>query len=270
VNPDAGLYVTPLEVDATSDYTFYHVLDLPGHGTTEGEWDLRGHEAEYLGNVDLTGKRVLEIGPASGGLTFFMEKQGADVVAFDIAPDQDNDQVPYAGSDRAQLAAMFKKHISAVNRGWWLAHHLLGSHAKLALGTVYELPLALGQFDVVTFNAVLLHLRDPFLALQRGLEMTTETVIVTDVFSGADSWRSRVLRRLAPAHLTFLPDAKTGQPQAAFWSLSPEIVQRMIGVLGFERSEVTYHSQRYTAGARDVPNFTVVGHRTVPIHPPQD
>ena len=47
--------------------------------------DLRGREDSYLGRYDFNGKRVLEFGPANGGLTFWMEQQGAEVVALDLS-----------------------------------------------------------------------------------------------------------------------------------------------------------------------------------------
>lgn len=59
-------------------------MDIPGYGGVEGEWDLRKGVKEYLGNVDFKGKRVLEIGTASGFLCFYMEGQGAEVVAYDL------------------------------------------------------------------------------------------------------------------------------------------------------------------------------------------
>ncbi len=44
---------------------------------------MRGVD-EYLGKVDFAGQRVLEIGPASGFLTFEMEKRGAEVVSVEV------------------------------------------------------------------------------------------------------------------------------------------------------------------------------------------
>jgi hypothetical protein len=41
-------------------------MDLPGYGTMPGEWNLRAGVREYLGGVGLRGKRVLEVGTASG------------------------------------------------------------------------------------------------------------------------------------------------------------------------------------------------------------
>ena len=81
-----------------SDCTFYHVMDIPGHGVTPGQWDLRETADHYLGNVDFTGMRVFEIGTASGFLCFHMEKRGADVTAFDRDPDIPEDRPAIAKS----------------------------------------------------------------------------------------------------------------------------------------------------------------------------
>lgn len=64
---------------------FYHTMDLPGHGVVQGDWDIRGRESQYLGEVAFRNKRVLEVGPASGQLSFFMEGQGAEVVSVEAA-----------------------------------------------------------------------------------------------------------------------------------------------------------------------------------------
>ena len=53
-------------------------MEIPGHGLVTGQWDLRGGVDDYLGKVAFAGQRVLEIGPASGFLTFEMEKRGAE------------------------------------------------------------------------------------------------------------------------------------------------------------------------------------------------
>ncbi|MDQ1392721.1 MAG: hypothetical protein QOF30_1698 [Acidimicrobiaceae bacterium] len=244
-----------------ADCIFYHVMDLPGYGTTSGEWDLRGHEAEYLGQVPLAGKRVLEIGPASGHLTFWMEQQGADVVAYDLGPDDQSDLLLYAHTDRQAMAQRQFARRNLVANGWWFAHRAFGSRARRAHGTVYQIPAELGPFEVTTVSAVLLHLRDPFGALQRALDLTTETVIITEPAGSGASWWRRLLRRYSAAHINFLPDARTGQPDDGWWGLNPEVVQRMLAVLGFSQSTVSYHSQRYIRDNKDMANFTVVAHR---------
>ena len=46
------------------------------------------------------------------------------------------------------------------------------SSANVMYGTVYQIPEAIGRFDVGTLGSILLHLRDPFLAMQQGPNCT--------------------------------------------------------------------------------------------------
>ena len=74
-NPKAGQsvlspYAEPRAVASLDECYFYHTMDVPGHGTIKGEWDLRGRVDDYLGNFDFSGKRVLDVGAASGILSF--------------------------------------------------------------------------------------------------------------------------------------------------------------------------------------------------------
>jgi hypothetical protein len=147
-----------------------------------------------------------------------------------------------------------KNHIERLKNGWWFCHKTFNSKAKVAYGSVYNIPKELGPVDISTFGSILLHLRDPFAALQNASALTEETVIVTDVTpdqSVAD----------LPAML-FCPDFRRADPydSATWWILSPQVIIEFLGVLGFERTEVSYHTQRYQA--RDVGLYTVVGHRT--------
>src|ERR1017187_4959904 len=92
----AELYATPVAGVREEDCYFYHVMEVPDRGVGGGQFDLRGHEEAYLGRVELGGRRVLEIGPASGFLTFHMESKGASVVAVELGPDAEWDVVPRA------------------------------------------------------------------------------------------------------------------------------------------------------------------------------
>jgi len=46
---------------ALSECRFYHAMDLPGLGSIDGEWDLRGRFDEYIGGIDLRGQTVLDV-----------------------------------------------------------------------------------------------------------------------------------------------------------------------------------------------------------------
>ncbi|MBI4379846.1 MAG: hypothetical protein HY574_01450 [candidate division NC10 bacterium] len=77
-------YVKPIMVESIEDCDFYHSMHVPGIGEVSGDWDLRAVVDDYLGGVDFSGKRVLDVGTASGFLSFEMEKRGAEVVSLDL------------------------------------------------------------------------------------------------------------------------------------------------------------------------------------------
>jgi SAM-dependent methyltransferase len=253
-----SLYESPHEVTNIDDCYFYHTMELPGYGLMQGEWDLRGRETAYLGNVDLAGKRVLEIGTASGYLCFYMERAGAKMVAFDLSAEEAWDIVPYAGYDYGAKMAKRKAHMARINNAFWLGHKIFNSNAKFVYGTVYDIPSTIGSFDICTFGCVLLHLRDPFLALQKVLQNVTETVIVSDVQMDLTD-QERTLLKTNSRIVKFVPNAATCSPWETWWVLSPELISEFLKILGFTQTTITYHSQKIIHGEREV--YTVVGRR---------
>lgn len=272
------LYAAPRPVAGPQDCAFYHTVDLPGYGVIPGMFDHRGTAREYLGGVDVSGKRVLEVGAASGFFTFWMEGEGAEVVAYDLSDRQDWDIVPYDGSDFDAAIAKRKNHIRQLNNSWWLGREATKSEARVVYGSTYEIPPAIGKVEIATFGNILRHVRDPFLALQRALALTTETVVVTEQGFHGNRIVPRLARRFTvvgeaakrfrlPLYytrgpsMTFVPDHREQHPYETWWYISPAAIKRFIGVLGFGRVELTYHFQKREGGGM-VPNFTVVGHRT--------
>jgi hypothetical protein len=275
-----GLYAAPRQVDDLSDCAFYHSMDIPGVGEVEGAWDLRPAVDAYLGGIDVRGKRVLELGTADGYLTFHLERQGAsEVVSHDLSEHDRWDAVPYARLSRGQgdpaappswvvdPDADRRTSMRRVNNAYWLAHRAFDSQARLVLGDVYSVPAAIGPVDVSVFGSLLLHTRDPFGALVPALGLTRETVVVTDALGLLHL--PKVLRRareVLPRQLRrpimrFMPDWRSSADPDGWWRLTPEVVQAFVGVLGFERTTVSLHTQLFDGRAKRV--FTVVGHRTV-------
>lgn len=255
------LYAEPRLVTDVRDCGFYHTMEIPSHGLVEGQWDLRPGIDRYLGHVSCAGKRVLDVGTASGFLTFHVERQGAEVVSYDLAPDDPWDAVPFAGTDLASYAAERREAIRKLNNGYWLCHRAVGSRARLVHGTLYALPRAIGAVDIAICGSVLLHLRDPFAALQNVLGLTTETVIVADLMPRRHLL-SYWLGRWRRPQMTFLPDMRRRAPKDTWWILRPELVQAFLAVLGFEDTTVTSHWQLF--GGRKRLLYTVVGRRTKP------
>ncbi len=264
-------YSAPRTVSGVDECVFYHTMELPDIGLVPGIWDLRDGVSDYLGNVSLAGKRVLEIGTANGFLCFEMERRGAEVVAYDLSDQAGSwDVVPFGGRADATMVAERMDVMRQINNGYWLAHEKLDSRARVAYGSVYDVPNAIGPVEVATFGCVLLHLRDPFLALQRALRLTTESVIVTEPahrparsMGRLPAWSHVPLTnsRLLPAGVGFMPDPRTGTPNETWWRLTPWGVGRMLGVLGFDVRRVVFHTKLY--GGAPYHLYTVVGQRRV-------
>jgi hypothetical protein len=255
----ANIYATPRTVTDLAECWFYHTMDIPGYGVVQGHWDLRHSVDSYLGHVSFTGKRALDVGCASGFLSLHMERQGAEVVSYDLSENHPWDIVPFAKTDYRQLIEERKSGIRRLNNSYWLNHRVHQSKARVVYGTVYAIPSQIGPVDISTFGSILLHLRDPFQALYNALRLTRNTVVVTDALSLRDHYQS-LLGLLRRPSLRFLPDFRSGKPDDAWWSLTPEAIIQFLGVFGFEETVLTYHSQPYLGDPRRL--FTVVGRRT--------
>jgi tRNA (mo5U34)-methyltransferase len=156
---------------------WYHAIDL-GHGVvTPGIFDHRPVIDRYRLPDSLAGRRVLDIGTFDGYWAFEFERRGAaEVVAMDIATFGEADFPPPARArmDPAVLAEQ-------TGRGFVIAHDVLGSRVIRRTGSVYRLDVAeWGRFDLVHLGNVLVHLRDPALALQRILPLVQGRLMVSE------------------------------------------------------------------------------------------
>lgn len=256
------IYATTRLITDINQCYFYHTTDIPGYGLMKGEWDLRGREDKYLGGLDFNKKRVLDVGTASGALCFYIERQGAEVIAYDLSDEQEWDVVPFAKGDTKAFLSKFRADMKGINNSFWLAHRVYKSKAKMVYGSIYSIPPEIGLVDIAVFGSVLLHLRDPFLALQSALKLTRETVVITDAMSIRKfSFLANLFGKFTKPCMQFLPDFNKVGPKDAWWCLAPEIIKKFIGVLGFEKTQVTYHFQKEKNNRHRL-FFTVVGRRT--------
>jgi tRNA (mo5U34)-methyltransferase len=140
--------------EAIGKNTAYHSLDLGNGEVLPGIIPIDALE-KRLGSYplpqDLRGKRVLDIGAASGWNSFEAERRGAEVVAIDC--------VEYP-------------ELLAVKR-------LRASRIEYAIIDIDELtPERFGVFDYVIFFGVLYHLRHPLLALERVCSVTRSDAFI--------------------------------------------------------------------------------------------
>ena len=70
-------------------------MDLPSLGLIHGHWDLRGRFDDYVGGVAVTGKSVLDVGCATGFLSFAAEERGASVVSIDMSDVKQQTMLPF-------------------------------------------------------------------------------------------------------------------------------------------------------------------------------
>ncbi|MGV3768416.1 MAG: class I SAM-dependent methyltransferase [Sphingobium phenoxybenzoativorans] len=229
-------------------------MDIPGHGTVNGEWDLRGRVGEYLGNFDFSGCRVLDVGAASGILTYHMEQQGADVVSFDLSEDYDWDIVPFFENNTAAMRAQRRQHLRAINNGYWFCHQALKSRARMVNGVVYDIPEDIGPVDVAVYGSILLHLRDPFLALENGARLAQKTMIVADVSPWSRFMsRFRKTSKFMPSHL------KPKGISDGWHRLPPLLVKEYLAILGFKDSSITW--RKFDYAGRSTPIYTIIANR---------
>ncbi len=247
-------YAPPREISSLEECYFYHTLDLPEVGLVRGEWDLRGRFDEYIAGTDLRGQRVLDVGTASGFLTFEAERRGArEVVSFDISDAKYQHLLPFKDSPYVEDHETWRTGVTSYyerwKNGYWLAHRLNQSRAKAFYGNVYELPLEAGAFDVAILGSILEHLSNPVLALSSVAKITTSTIIVvSDVLETEDN----IAR--------FLCDPNHPEHSYNWWTLSLGTYRSIFAILGFEVTSFTEAEYR-CAWDCDTKRNTIVARR---------
>lgn len=143
---------------------WYHTMQLRPGVVTPGWFDLRSI-LDRLPWPEVSGRRCLDVGTYDGQLAFELERRGAsEVVATDVASHEDWDFPPDV---RAGGVELLRRIAGTKGRGFEIAARALGSRVRRVFASVYDLsPDRHGTFDVVVCGSLLLHLRDPFRALE--------------------------------------------------------------------------------------------------------
>jgi SAM-dependent methyltransferase len=251
----SSMLAKPRHIHNLSDCFFYHTMELPGFGEVRGQWDLRGRFEDYVGCVKVSGKSVLDVGTATGFLSFEAEKRrAARVLSFDMSDPRQfrflpfKDKLSYRDPDR--WAEHFGAEIERWKNAYWLCHRLLESTAEVFYGDIYNLPPALGQFDVAIVGAVLEHLSDPISALASITRLTKETVVVVTPLLETEEPIAR-----------FEGSANHPENDFTWWIYSIGIYQEVFKMLGFSIECVTDSQYYYHHGDRLEKRSTIVAVR---------
>tara|TARA_B110000967_G_C18814551_1_gene525425 strand:+ start:147 stop:1082 length:936 start_codon:yes stop_codon:yes gene_type:complete len=290
----------PSDNISLDDCEWYHIMEIPGiEGLTDGVFDCRDDIGNILGNLDFKNKKVINLGPSTGYLSFEAERRGANVTSIDLSVNsEERDWTPIADQDWKANLTSFMSDEKRRRNAFWYAHKALNSKSKLIISHINNLPEEVEMHDIGIIFSVLLHIRDPFLALQRMCSHVNEKIVITElgqyptyafrllpasmVISIKDSianfleknssflgklpnFINKRLFRNRP-DLRFLP--QHGRIASKWWAFTPEAIIAMLKVLGFEKTKVNYHYYKSASKNNDgskVWNFTVIGERTIPI-----
>jgi tRNA (mo5U34)-methyltransferase len=200
---------------------WYHTFDLPGGVTTPGLFNHRDVVKKIPIPASLAGKRCLDVAASDGFWSFELARRGAsEVISLDLpdASQQDysgppsNDPERAAGSGRA-------------NQAFALVNEATGLGVTRVDGSVYDLTrLNLGRFDYVFMGNILLHLRDPILALQQVREVTAGEFLSVE----AISLPMTLVRPFSPTGQFALGD------ENRFWTPNLRGHRRLVEAGGFE------------------------------------
>lgn len=216
-NPSA----TPALADEIAANSWYHTIELPNGVVTHGVFDTI-RELEHVPlPASLEGKRCLDVGTADGFWAFEMERRGAsEVVAVDV-PDRSALDWP-ATVDEAEWNIV---ESLADHRGFQLAKRALDSSVRLEERRVYDLNVDdLGEFDFAFMGSLLLHLRDPVLALSAVRRVLRGQLLSVDTISP-------LLTAMHPSQ----PIARLEGPGwPLWWILNLAAYRRLFPLAGFE------------------------------------
>ena len=250
-----SLLARPRFVDRLEDCFFYHAMDLPGFGLVRGQWDLRGRFDDYVGGVEVAGKSVLDIGTATGCLSFEAEKRkAARVLSFDLSDAKQQAFLPFKDNlysrDPEQWTRQYGAEIEQWKNAYWLCHRLLGSEAEVYYGNIYDLPQELGHFDIAIVGSVLEHLSDQIAALASIARLTRETIVIVSPLLQTEERIARF-------------EALAGNPEADFtwWTYSLGVYREVFGMLGFSIARVSHSNYYYMYGDRFEERSTIVAAR---------
>jgi O-methyltransferase len=105
--------------------------------------------------------------------------EATDLVVFDLPFGAVPEFVPHPDVDLESVRQSSVHAVSRLRNSWWFTKRELGFSARAVYADIYNFPPDLGKFDVTILASILLHLSNPFRALQSAAAVTEDTVIVT-------------------------------------------------------------------------------------------
>lgn len=217
--------------------SWYHRIDLGDGIETPGHFRMTDYLRYYNFPERLDGKRVLDVGASTGFFAYEFERRGAaEVVAVELPSWGDHDWTPRY---RRQFDSKPSAEKSNIDRAVMLdgftvvGEALASKRVRRIFKPIYQLSRQeLGTFDIVFSGAMLMHVRDPVLGIQRMRDCCADDgrLIVSISTTMMDSVE---------------PVAKfVGEwNQCNWWQMSPAALEAVLGCCDFTTIE---KRERYT------------------------
>lgn len=228
--PDMNDYIAecPWENPRLEECYFYHTFDFPDSERVEGTWTIWDF-SEYIGGYDIKNKTVLDVGTASGFLTFHAERCGARVTALDVVSMKEIRQVPFASSlsyqNRAEwVEKLGRESLVRMKKSWWYGWHKFNSRAEVFYMPLDNLMEWDRTFDVVIAGAIVEHISDPIFAIGAWARVAKEALLIpfTTVVPTSELLMRPITSWTDPSY------------SYAWWELSRGLYERIFDNLGFD------------------------------------
>jgi len=200
-------------------------MDIPRIGPVPGSWDLRGRFSDYVGGIEVRHKTLLDVGTASGFLTFESELRGARVTSFDAESPEQMDYMAFSDHNRGDILRRTKN-------SYWFAHHYFKSRARVVHGNIRNLSAIVPISDIVLLGQILVHVRDPLEIIRQASLVAGEHLVITE---GSFDSQSSIAAFLGTGDATDIH---------SWWHLSSGLYQRWLSVLGFKIIKATKNKYR--------------------------
>jgi tRNA (mo5U34)-methyltransferase len=247
-----------LELDPIIERFFwYHTIDLGDGLITPGCYDYRETIQDFNFPSDLRGKKVLDVGSATGFFAFEFERRGADVTSvelpslrqLDVFPGQTVEQsirkiqrmmYPRKPGGLEQYKQEFtpeQLYTYLLEGPFRFCAERLGSKVRRAYSTIYDLSLSKldmpDGFDLVFVGDVLVHTLDPFRALAALVPLCKDTLVLAQVMPELPGNK---------AAMVYIGGADPEEDELSWWYPTQECFVQLLQKFGFRRvREVGHH-----------------------------